>query len=173
MDLDKFQKMAMQAKERNVLVVAAPGSGKTTLLINRVNYILEHDKITEDNILILTFTKAAAVNMKNRYISTFNKERSPFFGTFHGLFYKILRKFYSEIKIIEPYMANKIIESVLAKYFDDINEDKIKEIINNISLFNNANKLVPAVSFGFQPVALLASPVSKSSSSSSSGNVPK
>ena len=139
MDLDKFQKMAMQAKERNVLVVAAPGSGKTTLLINRVNYILEHYKITEDNILILTFTKAAAVNMKNRYISTFNKERSPFFGTFHGLFYKILRKFYSEIKIIEPYMANKIIESVLAKYFDDINEDKIKEIINNISLFNNAN----------------------------------
>ena len=42
MELDKFQKMAMQAKERNVLVVAAPGSGKTTLLINRVNYILEH-----------------------------------------------------------------------------------------------------------------------------------
>ena len=65
MDLDKFQKMAMQAKERNVLVVAAPGSGKTTLLINRVNYILEHYKITEYNICCIVSLRFI-VQKKNR-----------------------------------------------------------------------------------------------------------
>ena len=140
MNLDKYQLAAMKAKERNVLVVAAPGSGKTTVIINRINYLVEELNVNEGNIIVLTFTKAAALNMKNRYVETFKKNRSPFFGTFHGLFYKILLRENIKINIIEGYVVNKIIESVLKKYFDEINEDKVKEVINNISLFNTSGK---------------------------------
>ena len=149
MNLDLFQQDAVNAKERNVLVVAAPGSGKTTVIINRINYLVNKLKIYNKNIIVITFTKSAALNMKDRYIKSFNLERSPFFGTFHGLFYKMLIRENYKIEIIESYKTHKLIEGVLKKYFDDINEDKIKEVINNISLFKNSrsnlNEFKPSI----------------------------
>ena len=138
MKLDSFQKEAVNAKERNILVVAAPGSGKTTVIINRINYLVDKLRVYNKNIIVITFTKAAALNMKDRYTKTFNLDRSPFFGTFHGLFYKILLREGYQINIIESYKAHRLIEEVLKKYFDDISEDKIKEVLNNISLFKNS-----------------------------------
>ena len=70
--------------------------------------------------------------MKKRYQDAFNKNTSPFFGTFHGLFYKILLRCGESIDIIEGGIAHKIVSNVLSKYFDEVNEDKIKEAINNI-----------------------------------------
>lgn len=149
MNLDLFQQDAVNAKERNVLVVAAPGSGKTTVIINRINYLVNKLKIYNKNIIVITFTKSAALNMKDRYIKSFNIERAPFFGTFHGLFYKMLIRENYKIEIIESYKTHKLIEGVLKKYFDDINEDKIKEVINNISLFKNSrsnlNEFKPSI----------------------------
>ena len=115
MHLDKNQLKAVKANERNVLVVAAPGSGKTTVIINRIKYLVDEVGVYPSNIIVITFTKAAALNMKNRYINTFHKESSPFFGTFHGLFYKILLREGANINIIEGYITNKIIEDVLMK----------------------------------------------------------
>lgn len=138
MKLDSFQNEAVNAKERNILVVAAPGSGKTTVIINRIDYLVRELNIYNKNIIVITFTKAAALNMKDRYKNRFDRVNSPFFGTFHGLFYKMLIREGYEINIIEGYKVNKLIESVLKKYFDDINEDKIKEVINNISLFKTS-----------------------------------
>ncbi|WP_368253257.1 UvrD-helicase domain-containing protein, partial [Clostridium paraputrificum] len=134
MHLDKNQLKAVKANERNVLVVAAPGSGKTTVIINRIKYLVDEVGVYPSNIIVITFTKAAALNMKNRYINTFHKESSPFFGTFHGLFYKILLREGANINIIEGYITNKIIEGVLRKYSDEVNEDRVKEAVNNISL---------------------------------------
>ncbi|WP_207729606.1 MULTISPECIES: ATP-dependent helicase [Clostridium] len=144
MKLDKYQLKAVKAKERNILVVAAPGSGKTTVIINRINYLVKDLSINEGNIIVLTFTKAAALNMKNRYLDRFKRDRSPFFGTFHGLFYKILLREGHKINIIQGYMANKIVEGVLKKYSDDVSEDKIKEAINNISLFKTSGMSIEA-----------------------------
>lgn len=79
MNLDKYQMNAVEAKERNILVVAAPGSGKTTVIINRIKHLVEDMFVREGNIIVLTFTKAAALNMKNRYINVLKKERAPFF----------------------------------------------------------------------------------------------
>lgn len=140
MKLDNYQIKAVNAKERNILVVAAPGSGKTTVIINRIKYFIEDLSVKEENIIVLTFTKAAALNMKERYKKTFNKEKSPFFGTFHGLFYKILLRENYEINIINEFNIRKVIEVVLKKYSDDITEDKIKEVMNNISLFKTSRE---------------------------------
>lgn len=140
--LDKYQKEAVYIKEKNVLVVAAPGSGKTTVIINRVNYLVNELKMRLGNIIIITFTRAAADNMRNRYKNVFNKEIAPFFGTFHGLFYKILLREGFNISIISGGVSHRIIKSVLSKYSDEVSEDKIKEALNNISFFKTSLKAI-------------------------------
>lgn len=137
-NLDKYQMSAVKAEERNALIVAAPGSGKTTVIINKVDHLVENKRVPNGNIIVITFTKAAAQNMKNRYEAAFNKNRSPFFGTFHGLFYKILLRSGKNIEIVDGAIVHKIVSNVLMKYFDEINEDKVKEAVNNISLFKTS-----------------------------------
>lgn len=137
-NLDINQKNAVYIKEKNVLVVASPGSGKTTVIINRVNHLIEDLKINEGNIIVITFTRAAADNMRNRYKNIFKKEKAPFFGTFHGLFYKMLLREGYDIKIMDGGKGHAIIKSVLSRYFDDVNDDKVREVMNNISMFKTS-----------------------------------
>lgn len=148
--LDKYQKEAVYIKEKNVLVVAAPGSGKTTVIINRVNHLVIDLKVKIGNIIVITFTRAAADNMRNRYKNLFNRDKSPFFGTFHGLFYKILLKEGYNIAIIEGGISHRIVKAVLAKYSDEVSEDKIKEVLNNISTFKTSlmerGNFIPSIS---------------------------
>ena len=122
--LDNYQMKAINSKGKNTLVVAAPGSGKTTVIINRVNHLIEERKVKVGNIIVITFTRAAAENMKSRYKNIFKKDIAPFFGTFHGLFYKILLREGFDIKIIDGGKGHGIVKSVLGKYFDDVNDDK-------------------------------------------------
>ena len=138
--LDEYQNKAVYSKDRNILVVAAPGSGKTTVIINRVNYLINEIKVKIGNIIVITFTRTAADNMRERYKKVFNKDRAPFFGTFHGLFYKILLREGYNISIIDGGIAHRIIKSVLSNYSDNVSEDKIKEVLNNISLFKTSLK---------------------------------
>ena len=137
-NLDKYQMNAVKAEEKNTLIVAAPGSGKTTVIINKVNHLVENKKISNGNIIVITFTKAAAQNMKRRYEQAFHKNMSPFFGTFHGLFYKMLLRSGTNIDIVDGAIVHKIVSSILSKYFDEVNEDKVKEAINNISLYKTS-----------------------------------
>lgn len=135
--LDDSQKKAVTLNEKNVLVVAAPGSGKTLVIINRTAYLIKNKGIEPKNIIVITFTKAAAKNMKERYIKIYGENNTPFFGTFHGLFYKILKRYKGSIKIIEEYEKYRLIRGILLKYMDEISDDKIKEVINDISLMRS------------------------------------
>ncbi|MDR5587680.1 MULTISPECIES: ATP-dependent helicase [Clostridium] len=137
-NLDIYQNEAVITKDKNALIIAAPGSGKTTVIINRIYYLVNKLKVSNGRIIVITFTKAAAKNMKERYENRFKQNISPFFGTFHGLFYKILLRTGKSIDIIDGSIVNKLINKVLTKYFDDINEDKIKEVLNNISLYKTS-----------------------------------
>lgn len=142
--LDKYQEKAVKIEEKNVLVVAAPGSGKTTVIINRVNHLIEKRGVSIGNIIVITFTRAAAENMKSRYKNVFKKEITPFFGTFHGLFYKILLREGYNIKIVDGGKVHSLIKSEMYKFFDDINDDKVREVLNNISLFKTSLKSIEA-----------------------------
>ncbi|MGL4772713.1 MAG: ATP-dependent helicase [Clostridium sp.] len=134
MNLDKYQREAVSAKDKNILVVAAPGSGKTTVIVNRIKYLMDNLNIPNRNIIVITFTRAAAMNMKER----FGGRIAPFFGTFHSLFYKILLREKRNVKIVESFMVHRIVESIVKKYSDVVNEDKVKEVINNISRFKTS-----------------------------------
>lgn len=97
--------------------------------------LMRFESIKPQNIIVITFTKASATNMKNKY-KEFNKFiKPPFFGTFHGLFYRILIRYFGEIKIIESNTAFRLIKNTLSNYIDEVNDDKVNEIINTISKF--------------------------------------
>lgn len=136
--LDEFQVKAATTEERNILVVAAPGSGKTTVIVNRVRYLVEQKRVNPNNIIVITFTKSAANNMKERYLRESKKEVAPFFGTFHGLFYKLLVRHLGEVNIISTNDTYKIIEKALKTYMDEVSEDKIREVLNTISLYKSS-----------------------------------
>ena len=100
-NLDINQKNAVYIKEKNVLVVASPGSGKTTVIINRVNHLIEDLKINEGNIIVITFTRAAADNMRNRYkitlhLNTCNFQLIFFFP--YLLYYLVNNHFLTDTK---------------------------------------------------------------------------
>ncbi len=139
-NLDIHQKKAVYTKDNNVLIVAPPGSGKTTVIVNRVAHLISNLGVNPQNMVIITFTKAAAVNMKKRYVNMTNSKNTPFFGTFHGLFYKILIRHRKKVNIIDGSKVYRIINGVLISFLDSVGDEKIKEVINNISLFKNSKQ---------------------------------
>ncbi|MGH4139829.1 ATP-dependent helicase [Clostridium sp.] len=136
--LSKEQRAAVFSDSRNLLVTAGPGSGKTVVIVNRIVNLINEQKTSPKNIIVITFTRAAAINMKNRYIAINGRDRVPFFGTFHGLFYKILKNYYGEIAIIDTLEVYKLIKNVLMSYLDEVSDEKVKEVINSISVFKTS-----------------------------------
>jgi DNA helicase-2/ATP-dependent DNA helicase PcrA len=105
----------------------------------RINSLLGRNKINANKIIVITFTKAAAVNMKKRFAAMNVGSSAPFFGTFHALFYKILIRYLNKITLIQSSEEYRIISRVLEKHYEEINEDKVKEIRNNISLLKSSS----------------------------------
>lgn len=87
------QKEAILHMEGPMLVLAGPGSGKTTVIIHRVKRLTEEEGIDPHRILVITFTKAAAEEMRERY-ARISQKRGVLFGTFHSVFFRILRRAY-------------------------------------------------------------------------------
>ena len=95
MAFNEAQKRAIRHIDGPALVLAGPGSGKTTVITNRVRYLTEKAGVEPGNILVITFTRAAAREMKERYerITGTGCSRVSF-GTFHSVFFMILKLAY-------------------------------------------------------------------------------
>ena len=90
------QKAAIYYKDGPALVLAGPGSGKTTVIVNRIERLIRVHNIEPSSILVITFTKAAAISMKQRFLSLVGDSYvSVTFGTFHAVFFNILRQAYN------------------------------------------------------------------------------
>ena len=91
--LDIKQEEAVSFFEGVCLTIAGPGSGKTGVIIRRVARLIEKRKIPAEQILVITFTREAAMEMQNRFLSVLGTEGIPVvFGTFHSVFFRILRE---------------------------------------------------------------------------------
>jgi len=66
MNMDKNQMLAVTSAGQNILVSASAGAGKTRVLVERLIKRCIEDRVGMDEILALTFTAAAAAEMKNR-----------------------------------------------------------------------------------------------------------
>jgi DNA helicase II / ATP-dependent DNA helicase PcrA len=114
----------------------------------RVPEVLTQESVHRSNIVVLTFTKMAAKGMKDRYMKVSGKDDSPFFGTFHSLFYHILEKHCGRIRIISEADAARIVGEVLSDYTDSVTDDKIRGVLNEISQHKNRKLL----NITFEPV---------------------
>lgn len=92
MQLNKAQQEAARHREGPCMVLAGPGSGKTLTIAARIRYLIEKCKVRPEEILVITFTRYAARQMKERFEGLMGAGRSPVtFGTFHGIYYGILK----------------------------------------------------------------------------------
>jgi len=90
--LNEQQKAAVTAPDGPAVVFAGPGSGKTTVLTRRVLYLIERG-VPVDQLMLVTFTRAAAEEMKQRLEQVMpGKSQHLFVGTFHSLFLKLLKE---------------------------------------------------------------------------------
>lgn len=91
--LDETQRKAVEFGVGPLLITAGPGSGKTTVITHRIHYLIKHLGVPPQEILVITFTKSAALEMKERFLQlTGEKNTKVVFGTFHAFFYQILRQ---------------------------------------------------------------------------------
>ena len=86
------QKEAICHGDGPALVLAGPGSGKTTVITKRLQYLITTLHILPQEILVVTFTKAAAMEMQQRFDRLMGERLPVCFGTFHSIFYRILQE---------------------------------------------------------------------------------
>lgn len=133
------QKEAITHKDGPMLVLAGPGSGKTLVITYRVKYLIEKQHVRPENILIITFTKAAANEMKERFVTlTKNEYRGSTFGTFHSIFFYMLRVAYGYTaeNVLSEDIKYSIVKDIVKKLeleYDD-EEEFIAGVIGEISL---------------------------------------
>ena len=100
------------------MVVAGPGSGKTRVLVNRLQYLVSEAHIDPSSILTITFTRAAGAEMKSRAQELLgDASASVTFGTFHSVFFNILRNTYrfTSENIINPEIQFNILSEILTQ----------------------------------------------------------
>lgn len=95
MAYNKSQIQAIAHGTGPCMVLAGPGSGKTAVIIQRTIDLIEKSHVKPENILVITFTKAAATEMKQRFLHRMGAGQSGVtFGTFHGIFFTVLKYAY-------------------------------------------------------------------------------
>lgn len=121
MEYNKSQQEAISHGDGPMMVLAGPGSGKTAVITGRVQSLIEKKHISPEQILVITFSKAAALEMKERFDKLNQSSPKPVrFGTFHSVFFQILRENYH-------YDVNNIITTSLKRRF-------IEEAIRDVHL---------------------------------------
>lgn len=147
--LNEYQKNAITSTDKYILLNAAVGSGKTTVLAFRVLYLHYALQVPLKDMVVLTFTKRATLEMINR-ITFFGEhliEDMKYFGTFHGVARLILSEspiieslgYESDFKVIDNDEASKMLLEI-------IENDKLKikyraKLIKRVDEFKNGKPL--------------------------------
>lgn len=132
------QIMAINHNTGPCLVLAGPGSGKTTVITYRTKTLIDKYNVNPSNILVITFTKAAAVEMQERFEKIMNGQKMPVsFGTFHAVFFKILKYAYNyrAENILREELKYNMIKELVDRENLEMDDEKefISEMISEIS----------------------------------------
>ncbi|MDP3386489.1 MAG: helicase-exonuclease AddAB subunit AddA [Eubacteriales bacterium] len=148
------QKMAIDSRDKNLLVSAAAGSGKTAVLVERIIQTVIHEKVNLDRLLVVTFTNAAAGSMKEKIQTKINEAilnqdihysflkkqmhliHKSHISTIHSFCFNVLRKYFYLIDIDPGFrvmdtndsniMLNEIIEEVLERHYEKKDPDYVR-----------------------------------------------
>ena len=95
-ELNKIQRKAVERTEGPLLLLACPGSGKTTTMIMRTGYLIEEKNIAPHRIKAITFSKASADDMRERFKRFFPELAPVDFSTIHSLAFRITREYLAD-----------------------------------------------------------------------------
>lgn len=137
--LNTSQKRAVAHLSGSMQVLAGPGSGKTTVIVNRIRHLITEHHIPASAILVLTFSRAAAREMKERFLEQeVPGSRQVTFGTFHSVFFGILKHAYGlrGEQILKDHQRREFLKQLAGKLVADLGEDKdfLEDISREISL---------------------------------------
>ena len=133
MNIDVSQMNAIRHKDGPMMVLAGPGSGKTLVITRRVQYLIEQYHIPPSNILVITFTRAAARQMRERFEKLTHSRKVPVtFGTFHAVYFTVLKHAYG-------YTASNIVKEEQRVQF-------MREFIHRLRLeYEDENEFVSGI----------------------------
>ena len=133
MQFNEAQIQAIQHNKGPCMVIAGPGSGKTTVLTHRVRYLIDRCGVKPSDILVITFTKAAAEQMKFKFKGLSEGRSSAVtFGTFHAVFFTILKAAYnySARCIITPHVQHEFVKDQIHRL--ELEYDDEKEAVDGV-----------------------------------------
>ena len=141
--LNENQLKAVNHLDGPCMVLAGPGSGKTRVITYRIANMVVNKNIKPTSILAISFTKASSIETKNRALSLSNDFRmnKVTYGTFHSVFFRILRYFenYNIESILDEKTKtiglNNILKGLNIENADD--DETIGQVINEISYVKN------------------------------------
>lgn len=133
---------AIRHKDGAMIVLAGPGSGKTAVITNRTYNLIKEDKVLPSEILVITFTKAASIEMKERFEALINDQSVKVaFGTFHAIFFMILKHAYSfsSSNIISEELRYQYMREIISYYHLDYKDENefIFDLLSEISKVKN------------------------------------
>lgn len=146
MKLNRGQDEAIKHGNGPCMVLAPPGSGKTLIVTERTRYLIEESGVRPDQILVITFTRYAAREMKERFERlTAGKNYPVTFGTFHSIFYGILKCAYGIGA--NNLMSEKESSVLLQEVLDQTNiestpevedeEELVRELLREVGMVKN------------------------------------
>ena len=152
------QLKAINSKGANLLVAAAAGSGKTAVLVERIVKKVLVDNIDIDKMLVVTFTNAAAAEMKERILERLYKEieaepnnvnlqkqiillNKASISTIHSFCLEVIKNYFYEIdispnfRIGDTYEIELLKQEVLEELFEDLYEEKNEDLIKLVNIY--------------------------------------
>lgn len=144
-ELNEKQVEAVKHYKGPCMVYAGPGSGKTTVITHRIGYLINEYNVDPSKILVISFTKSAADEMKFRFEESYSrliKGRSTVnFGTFHSTFFRILRGYhkYDLGSILNEGEKYNVIRNIVKtlQVGNHLEDEFIKDVILDIGLLNS------------------------------------
>lgn len=158
-ELNDEQKQAVLHTDGPLLLLATPGSGKTTTLMMRIGYLIEEKGVSPARIKAVTFSRASAAEMKDRFERFFPSLPSVDFSTIHSLAYEVVRHYFRSagrsFEMIEgdgeregaasgaPKLHKRMMLRELFRTIngDNITDDQLDELTTYISYLKN--KMIP------------------------------
>ena len=146
--VNKAQYRAITHGAGAMLVLAGPGSGKTFVVTQRIKYLIEQHHVKPEDILVITFTKAAAEEMQERFAKLSAGKCNPVcFGTFHSVFFQILRHTYrfTAQNIIRENDKYRLLSQIIRELPDEIlgqaqldySTETLQNLLSEISTVKN------------------------------------
>ncbi|SFJ76456.1 DNA helicase-2 / ATP-dependent DNA helicase PcrA [Halobacillus dabanensis] len=159
--LNEVQKQAVLHTDGPLLLLASPGSGKTTTLNMKIGYLLLEKKVKADRIMAITFSKASAQDMSERFDQFFSNitNEKVHFSTIHSFAFKVVREWFrnnrQDFQLIEGNISEEELKKgwngpdiplhkkfILKKLYEDTNgtqmtDDEIDELMTYISFVKN------------------------------------